>query len=141
MKIIITVLSVGFALFVNAQELGAETGFDLAPELRGLESSNPEAHRVLRDGTFDTMHPDEKVAFAAERWTEAFEQNRLATEAAGKMVRELQGVREGNLPPKAQATIDEAISRAMLMLIDAVDGVQRGELSAVEPDQGNEAQR
>ena len=141
MKMIITALSVGLAVFANAEELGAETGFDLAPELRGLESSNPEAHRVLRDGTFDTMHPDEKVAFAAERWTEAFEHNPVVTEAASQMVRELQGIREGNLSRRAQATIDEAIHRAMLGLIHAIDPVQRGEVPAVEPDQDNEAQR
>ena len=55
MTTLITILCLG----ASAQELG----FDLAPELHALKRAHPEAHRILADGTYDTMSLDERAAF------------------------------------------------------------------------------
>ncbi len=121
--ILLTTAVVAGALAASAAEpplVEYETGYDLALALPELERINPTAYRVLRDGTFDTMHPDEKIAFAAERFLETAKVNPLvaATDVAGAMVRDLQNVREG-LDPKAQAIMDQAITRGLLGLIEA----------------------
>lgn len=62
-----------FTIFVFVWAVGGTalavdpvTGFDLAPDLGAVQSTLPDHHRVLADGTYDSYTPAEQLAFADE---------------------------------------------------------------------------
>ena len=53
----------GIGDLVEDMAIDADTGRELAKNLEEIESTFPEAHRVLSDGTWDSFDLDEKQAF------------------------------------------------------------------------------
>ncbi len=103
--------------------LGAEneTAFDIAPDLRELERVNPHGHRVLRDGTYDTMDQDAKIAFVAKLAVDASVGDPLVAGVAAGVIDKFQSARDSMPEGAARQVFDESVDRAMLELIGALD--------------------
>lgn len=68
-RFLLTALCATLGLVATAKEQQLKSGFDLAASMHAIKASNPGAHRVLEDGTFDTMVSAERIEFVARLTT------------------------------------------------------------------------
>ena len=74
--LLLTLLALTVGCFVDVslpQHYDAETARELAPDLTEIEAAFPEAHRVLSDGTWDSLDFDERLEFARKLAVDAEE--------------------------------------------------------------------
>ena len=65
--LLLALLALAGGCFVDLmldENFDAKTARELAPDLNEIEAAFPEAHRVLSDGTWDSLDFDEKLAFS-----------------------------------------------------------------------------
>ena len=74
--LLLALLALTAGCFVDVslpQHFDAETARELAPDLTEIEAAFPEAHRVLSDGTWDSLDFDEKLEFTRKLAVDAEE--------------------------------------------------------------------
>lgn len=88
-KVTMALIACCVALTLSAQ--APQTGVEIAPSLTAIEHFSPETHRVLADGTYDTMSTEQRVEVVA-----AFlkEMARANPEAVEEIERNFEEMRE-----------------------------------------------
>ena len=86
-KLVFALISLCVPLTVAAQ--APRTGVELAPSLTAIEYFSPETHRVLADGTYDTMTIDQRFEVVAEFFSSMVAANPKATEEVERALEEM----------------------------------------------------
>ena len=74
--LLLALLALAGGCFVDLmldENFDAKTARELAPDLNEIEAAFPEAHRVLSDGTWDSLDFDEKLEFTRKLAVDAEE--------------------------------------------------------------------
>lgn len=113
-----------FALVTYGQSAQQpETGYDLAPSLEGIKRANPEMHRVLADGTFDSMTPTEQMRFSNRIGSTGLDEP--STEQLQEETIETVETLLRTLPPSERGRFEGLIKRTALEKIKIRDRTMR----------------